>query len=65
MLCAQKKVRELEQQLESIESERKRLEDEAKGHQNTVSELESSHQKAQLELTNQIEELKMKVGHVV
>ena len=57
----QKKSEELERQLEAVEGERKKLEAEAKEHREKTSELESSHQKTQLELTSQLEEVKMKV----
>ena len=57
----QKKVGELEKQLEGVDRERKRVEAEAKEHREMTSELEDRHQKSQVELTNQLEELKMKV----
>ena len=61
ILCVQNKVKELEIKFEAVEGEKSRLEEEAKEHRQKISELEDGHQKNHLELTNQLEELKMKV----
>ena len=61
LVFIQKKFEELEQQLQSVDGERKKLEAEGKEYREKIDKLESSHQKARLELTNQLEELKMKV----
>ena len=54
-------MEEVEQQLQCVESERKELEAEARKHNEKVNELESSLQKTQVELTTQLEDIKMKV----
>lgn len=54
-------MEELEGQLQSVENERKKFEAEAREHREKIGELESSHQKTQVELTTQLEDTKMKV----
>ena len=54
-------MEELERQLQCVDSERQKLEAEAREHRGRISELETSQQKAQVDLTTQIEDTKMKV----
>ena len=54
-------MEKLEQQLQSVEGERKKLEVEVKEHRDKISELENRHQKVQMELASQLEDTKMKV----
>ena len=54
-------MEELEQQLQGVGSEKKKLEAEAKEHREKINELESSLQKTQVELTTQLEDTKIKV----
>ena len=54
-------MEEVEEQLRGVESERKKLEAEAKEHREKINKLESSLQKTQVELTTQLEDTKMKV----
>ena len=54
-------MEEVEQQLQCVESERKKLEAEVKEHNEKMNELESGLQKTQVELTTQLEDTKMKV----
>ena len=55
-------MEEVERQLQCVESERKKLEAEAKEHHEKINELESNLQKTQVELSTQLEDTKMKVG---
>ena len=54
-------MEELERQLQCADSERQKLEAKAREHRGRISELETSQQKAQVDLTTQLEDTKMKV----
>ena len=58
-------MEEVEQQLQCVESERKKLEAEAREHNEKMNEVESSLQKTQVELSTQLEDTKMKVGTLI
>ncbi len=54
-------MEEFERQLQCVENERRKLEAEAREHNEKMNEVENSLQKTQVELTTQLEDTKMKV----